>query len=122
MGSYIELNDTLQLTTEQGFPEELNLEKHLQKSLTAADFAGRVFSFHDKPNIRIFHLAPLRCFLVHNINGRWLYWGHCLIVEQTINALDKTTSGKFTIAKIYEPEHQRLMSRIEVDPGKEYIF
>ena len=30
MGSYIELNDTLQLTTEQGFPKELDLKKHLK--------------------------------------------------------------------------------------------
>jgi len=28
MGSYIETNDTLQITREQGFPKELNYEKH----------------------------------------------------------------------------------------------
>ena len=28
MGSYIETNDTLQITSEQGFPKELNYEKH----------------------------------------------------------------------------------------------
>jgi len=122
MGSYIELNDTLQLTTEQGFPEELDLAKHLDKPLTAADFEGKIFSFHDKPNMRIFHSAPCRVFLVHNIDGKWLYWGHCLIMEQTINAENKTTSGKYIITKIYTPEHQKSMSQIEVDPGKEYIF
>jgi len=35
MGSYIEFNDTLQLTTEQGFPAELDLEKHLQEPFRA---------------------------------------------------------------------------------------
>lgn len=32
MGGYIEFNDTLQITTEQGFPRELDLE--------AEDFEG----------------------------------------------------------------------------------
>ena len=122
MGSYIELNDTLQITTEQGFPKELDLHKHSEKPFKAEDFAGRVFSFQDKPKMRLFHSAPTRVFLVHNIDGRWLYWGHCLIMEQTINAETKTTSGKFIITKIYTPEHQRAMSQIEVEPGKEFIF
>ena len=30
MGSHIELDDTLQITPEQGFPKELILEKHLK--------------------------------------------------------------------------------------------
>jgi hypothetical protein len=28
MGSFIEINDTLRITKEQGFPEELDLETH----------------------------------------------------------------------------------------------
>jgi hypothetical protein len=122
MGSYIEFNDTLQLSTEQGFPLELNLQKHLQKPFKIEQFKGKIFAFKDKPNMRIFHPAPCRVFLVHNINGKWLYWGHCLIIEQTINAETKTTSGKFIITKIYDPKHQQSMSREEVDPGKEYFF
>jgi hypothetical protein len=121
MGSYIELNDTLQLTSAQGFPKELVLEKHLKKPFCAQDFKGKVFSFKDKQNIRIFHPAPIRVFLVHNIDGKWLYWGHALIMEQTIHAETKTTSGKFVITKIYTPEHQRSMSVNEVDPGKEFF-
>lgn len=122
MGSYIELNDTLQITTEQGFPVELDLQKHLQAPFSAEQFKDRVFSFKNKQNIRVYHPAPCRVFLVHNIAGRWLYWGHCLIIEQTIDAAAKTTSGKFIITKIYTPEHQRLMSQEEVDPGKEYFY
>lgn len=122
MGSYIELNDTLQITSEQGFPVELDLKKHLEKPFSAEDFKGRIFTFKDKPAMRIFHPAPTRVFLVHNIDGRWLYWGHCLITEQTIDAETKTTSGKFIITKIYSPEHQRNMSQIEVESGKEFLF
>lgn len=122
MGSYIELNDTLQLTTQQGFPAELDLQKHLQKPYSIEQFKDKIFSFHDKPGIRLFHTAPCRVFLVHNIDDKWLYWGHCLVIEQTIDANTKTTSGKFVITKIYNIEHQRSMSREEVDPGKEYLF
>jgi hypothetical protein len=121
MGSYIELNDTLQITTEQGFPAELELQKHLDKPFTSDDFKGQVFEFKDKKDMRIYHPAPTRCFLVHNIDGKWLYWGHCNIIEQTIHAETKTTSGKFIITKIYTPEHQKSMNKYEVDEGKEFI-
>jgi hypothetical protein len=121
MGSYIELNDTLQLTTAQGFPKELVLAKHLKKPFRAEQFKGKVFTFENKPNMRIYHPAPIRCFLVHNINEKWLYWGHCQIIEQTIHANTKTTSGKFIITKIYSQEHQHNMSKYKVDPGKEFF-
>jgi hypothetical protein len=121
MGSFVELNDTLQLTTEQGFPKKLNLAKHLKKQFTADDFKNKIFSFKEKPNMRVYHPAPNRVFLVHNIDGKWLYWGHCQVIEQTIHAQTKTTSGKFIITKIYTPEHQKNMSRYEVDVGKEFF-
>ena len=93
MGSFIELNDTLQITTEQGFPKELTLEHHLQKPFIAEGFAGRVFDFN-KPDLRLFHPAPTRVFLVHNIDGKWLYWGHALILEQTIHPKKKKKNKK----------------------------
>ncbi|MDD5342741.1 MAG: hypothetical protein PHI73_05425 [Patescibacteria group bacterium] len=120
MGSQIELNDTLQITTDQGFPRELILETHLKKPFTADAFNGRVFSFV-KPDKRLFHSAPTRVFLVHNINGKWLYWGHCQIIEQTIHAEKNNTTGKFIITKIYPPDYQRQISLNEIDPGKEYF-
>ena len=33
MGSFIEINDTLQISKEQGFPEELDYEQHKIKDL-----------------------------------------------------------------------------------------
>ncbi len=122
MGSRIEFNDTLQLTSEQGFPKELILDKHLVKPFKTEDFSGQVFSFFNKPGVRLFHPAPIRVFLVHNINERWLYWGHAQIIEQTVDAVKGTTSGKFVITKIYSPEHQKTMSLNEVNPGQEFIF
>lgn len=38
MGSYIETNDTLQITREQGFPKELDYEKHKLNPYKAEDF------------------------------------------------------------------------------------
>ena len=65
MGSFIEFNDTLQLTTAQGFPKELDMEKHRKSPFTAKDFKNRVFGFKNKPNMRLYHSAPVRVFLVH---------------------------------------------------------
>jgi hypothetical protein len=120
MGSEIIFNDTLQITSEQGFPKELNLEKHLKKELKQEDFKGKIFSFK-KPSFRIYHTPPTRVFLVNNIMGKWLYWGHCLIIEQTLNHKEGTTSGKFIITKIYPKEKQRIMSTTEVPEGCEFF-
>lgn len=71
--------------------------------------------------MRLYHPAPTRVFLVHNIDGKWLYWGHVEIIEQTIHADTKTTSGKFKIIKIYDAGYQEQINRNEVSKGKEYF-
>jgi len=113
MGSVIEINDTLQLTTEQGFPGELDYEKHQVSPLKAEDFADRVFEFKNKPQIRVYQLPPVRNFLAHNVNGQWRYWGLIHIIEITHDNLNKTTSGKFKIIQIYTPE--------EIDKAHTYL-
>jgi hypothetical protein len=124
MGSCIELNDTLQITTEQGFPADLlNLEKHWKEPIKASDFEGNVFEFRNKPGARLYHTPPCRCFLVHNIGGKWLYWGKALVIEQTISGEGKgqVTSGKFRIIEIYDPEYQKQITKNETDEGKSYF-
>ncbi|MBI5393101.1 hypothetical protein HZA96_04480 [Candidatus Woesearchaeota archaeon] len=121
MGSFIEFNDTLQLTTEQGFPRELILAAHLKKPFTAADFEGKVFQFH-KQNMRIYHPAPIRVFLAHNIDGKWLHWGKAHVLEQTIHAETKSTSGKFKIAQVYSPEFMKVKNKEDVDEDKQFKF
>jgi len=54
MGSFIEINDTLRITKEQGFPAELDLEKHLASPYTLSNVEGRVFQFTSKPKIRVY--------------------------------------------------------------------
>ena len=74
MGSFLEVNDTLQITVEQGFPIELlDLSSHLQKPITLDAVKGKLFSFTRKENARIFHRDPVRVFLVQNINNKWYF-------------------------------------------------
>lgn len=71
MGSFIEINDTLQLTKEQGFPAELDLDKHLKKPYTVKDFKEKIFEFKDKSSVRLYKMPPVRNFLVENRNGKY---------------------------------------------------
>ena len=135
MGSHIELNDTLQITTAQGFPKELKLERHLKKpftphlllrkegfirgkdsrriehakgaGFTVKDFAGKVFSFRDKSGIRVYHAPPVRNFLVENRRGKWIYWGLIEALSVTHDNKKKTTSGAFRILYIYTPDEMK---------------
>jgi hypothetical protein len=123
MGSFIELNDTLQITAEQGFPDrQLSLERHAKKPYRTEDFKGKIFEFKNKPGARLYHPAPCRCFLVQNRGGKWLYWGKIEMIEQTIKSDRKqqTTSGKYKIIRIYDPEYQKQITRNESPEGLSY--
>lgn len=107
MGSIIELNDTLQLTKEQGFPSELNLEKHMRSPLNLKDIEDKIFEFKDKPNIRVYKVPPVRNFLVENRDRKWIYWGLVHVLEITHEYEKKITSGKFKIIYINTPEEMK---------------
>ncbi|MBL4604592.1 MAG: hypothetical protein JKY02_02710 [Flavobacteriaceae bacterium] len=63
MGSFVEINDTLQLTDEQGFPVDIfNLEKHRKNPITLKDVEGKIFEFKNKPSARIFQIDPVRVY------------------------------------------------------------
>ncbi len=108
MGSIITTNDTLQITKEQGFPAELDREKHLAHPFTADDFRDRIFSFTDKPGIRVYQAPPVRNFLVENKGGKWIYWGLVHITEIVHDYNNKTTSGKFRIIYLYTPQEMAV--------------
>jgi len=107
MGSFIEINDTLQITKEQGFPKELEYEKHKFQPYTAEEFKNVVFEFFNKPNIRIYHRPPVRNFLVENINDKWLYWGLVHILEINHDYVKGVTSGKYKIIYINTPDEMK---------------
>ena len=107
MGSIIEINDTLQISKEQGFPKELDLEAHLKNPLNTEDFKDRIFEFTNKPEIRMYKVPPVRNFLVENRDGKWIYWGLVHILEVHHDYEKKVTSGKFKIVYIYTPEEMK---------------
>ena len=76
MGSMLEINDTLQLTTEQGFPAETLRSR---AAPPGADHArrgeGHGVRVQGQARARFFHLDPVRVYWYHNIDGRWLAWG-----------------------------------------------
>ena len=121
MGSFIEANYTLQISTEQGFPEVLDYEKHKVKQFTAEDFKDKIFEFKDKPKVRIYQAPPVNNFLVHNIEGKWLYWGLIHVIEVVHDNIKQTTSGKFKIVYIYTPEEMRQIHKL-IDRVKETDF
>lgn len=124
MGSYIEFNDTLQITAEQGFPVDLlDLAKHQNGEVDFADIKDKIFEFKHKPKARLFHPAPCRCFLVQNLDGKWLYWGKIIMQEQTIALIngEHFTSGKYKIIEIYPPEYQKQITMHESRSGESYF-
>jgi hypothetical protein len=122
MGSFIEINDTLQITKEQGFPKELVIDRHLQNPYFLENFKDIVFEFSNKPAIRLYKAPPVRNFLVENINGKWIYWGLCHVIETTCDYIDKTTSGKFKIIYINTPEEMKKVHElIDRNPDTNYF-
>jgi hypothetical protein len=107
MGSFVEINDTLRISREQGFPAELDINKHLKKPYTLNEVAGRVYSFQAKPDIRLYKVPPVRNFLVQELDGKWLYWGLCLIESVQLDYLKKETSGTFRIIRINAPDEMK---------------
>lgn len=122
MGSYIEINDTLQITSDQGFPKELNISKHLKNPIKFKDLKKKVFVFNNKSNLRIYHSPPVRVFFAQNINDIWLYWGLVEIQELHLDMVNKTTSGKYKIVKIFTPKEMRNAEGILHNQNNETYF
>ncbi len=116
----IKLNDTLRITSKQGFPEGLDVNRHFKTPYRLEDFKDKVYEFH-KPLPRIYPLPPTRTFLVEERDGKWIKWGHCLIIEQTIHSNGEKTSGKFKIIKLYNPEYMKLATEYDTPDGKGYF-
>lgn len=132
MGTKIEINDTLQLTTEQGFPAKaFDYAKHQKKPIRLADVENRIFKFQDKPMPRIYQLDPVRVYFVHNINGKWLFWGHVFIqtlqIQKKLDAKGRwdgdswVTSGTYRVVEVYDPEYQRIFTEREAPPNANFF-
>lgn len=142
MGSLIDINDTLEITLEQGFPADIfNIIQHQEKPITIDDVKDKIFSFHGKINPRIFQLDPVRVFFYQNTKNqygktKWLGWGEVLIqslkIEKNpdavhsgkINQSDPTqwmTSGTYKMLKVYDPEYQKIFTKHETPNGFSYF-
>ena len=105
MGGVIEINDTLKLRRGDGFPSPI--------------VAGCRYSFSIEGR-RLYHLSPIRVFLVEEIAGKWNFIGHALILEQTVDAVRNITTGVFEVAKWYSPEHAHNLNEYDAPMGKGY--
>lgn len=108
MGSFVEINDTLRISKEQGFPSGLEIQDHLNKQVDTSDYVGKVFEFKNKEKIRVYQQPPIRNFLVEYLDGKWLYWGHCHILEIVHDYENEVTRGKYKIVRINSVEEMKL--------------
>ena len=89
------------------FLDDLDLARHLHTPYRTADVLGRTFAFHAKPSVRVYKLPPVRNFLVEDLDGKWLYWGLCHVLEVRHDYLAQTTSGLYTITHLNSPDEMR---------------
>ena len=106
MGSSIEINDTLKLKRGGGFPPDIR--------------EGGVYSF-TLPGRRLFHLKPVRVFLVEEIDGKWNFVGQAMIHEQTIDAERDETRGRSSVTSLYPEDYAALMNLHEAPDEKGYL-
>lgn len=140
MGCFYEINDTLVITKEQGFPSEiLNVEQHQKSPITLKDVEGEIFTFKNKPAARAFQLDPVRVYFAERTpDDKWLFWGQAYIQSLHISRVpgapddkrgdsisfkpeDWVTSGTFKIVEIYDPEYQRIFTNHEAPPMWNYF-
>ena len=123
MGSRIEMNGALQITSEQGFPEILDVKKHQESSIKIDELKDKIFEFNSKPGARIFQVPPSRNFLIQNLDGKWIYWGMVHIIEQKIvwSGNECITSGKFRLISIFDPDYQKQITVNESRAGCSYF-
>lgn len=112
MGALIEINDTLRITKDQGFPAELNIERHLKNPYKTEDFTDKVFEFKAKPKIRVYKIPPVRNFLAEDLDGKWLYWGLVFITEIHHYYEKQETSGKYKIVRLNTPDEMKQMFKL----------
>ena len=140
MGCFYEINDTLLLSKEQGFPSDLlNIERHQKNPVALKEVEGKIFHFENKPAARAFQLDPVRVYFFERTeNDKWLGWGRVFIQSLTIErkkglpptdpagpisfkAGDWVTSGSFRIIDIYDPEYQKIFTLHEAPKAWNYF-
>lgn len=143
MGSFIEINDSLVISADQGFPDQVfNIKKHQENPITIDDVKDRTFTFFGKENPRFYQLDPVRVFLYQYLNNaqgepKWLAWGEVLIQSQCISKIPGAdhqgannmgdpkqwqTAGTFKMLKVFPPEYQKIFTEHETPPDMSYFI
>ena len=83
------------------------------------------------PQPEFFQLDPVRVYYVHNIDGKWLFWGRVFIQSETIyknvdakggwKEGDWLTSGTYKIIDIYDPKYQKAFTLHEAPADRNYF-
>ena len=140
MGCFYEINDTLLLTKDEGFPSDiLNIERHRKTPVALKDVEGKIFSFRNKTAARAFQLDPVRVYFFERTESdKWLGWGKVFIQSLTIERKkglpptdpagpiifkgdDWVTSGTFRFIEIYDPEYQKIFTLHEAPKAWNYF-
>lgn len=118
----IEINDTLRVSKDQGFPQELDLARHLKSPYRTEELLGRTFEFHSKLGVRVYKLPPVRNFLVEDLDEKWVYWGLCHVLEVRHDYISRATSGLYTITHLNSPaEMQAAFALIDRVWGNDWF-
>jgi len=112
MGSTIRVNDTLQITAEQGFPQVLSISNYLESPFTVSRFAGTAFSFQNKEGIRNFQQPPVQNFLVENHQGKHIYWGLITMLRVSHDYSANVTSGEYRLHTLYTLEQMKMAATL----------
>lgn len=112
MGSTVRVNDTLQITAEQGFPRELAISEYLESPFPVSRFDGVVFSFQAKEGIRNFQQPPVQNFLVENHQGKHIYWGLITMLFVGHDYLANVTSGQYKLHTLYTLEQMKMAANL----------
>lgn len=122
MGSFIEINDTLRISKQQGFPAELRVDTHLKHPFLIKDFGRNTYNFTSKSKICVYKIPPVRNFLVEDIGGKWLYWGLCHIIKIEHDYIAQETSGQFKITHLNSPkEMEQAFNLVDRVWGNNYF-
>ena len=57
---------------------------------------------------------------MEEIDGKWNYVGHALILRQWINTETNRTLGEFLVSRVYPRDYALMMNDFEAPSGKGY--
>ena len=104
MSSYIEKDDFLVLSKEEGFPKVLDIEKHKISPIDFETIRDQVFEFKNVNKILYFSSEPVNIPFGEVKDNNYIFWGQISLLELKHNYVNNTSSGKFKITMLFPYE------------------